>query len=386
MKKIFGELLSLAMAVVLLLGALPAMNASAQSKTDFTADDHVEYLTVKQMLEHPPARWTQVYETKWRTVSIDVQPVLPQADKIPVLKVVPDFWLPDVSALGAGWKSEVSRPGSTTFRAYLDDVDQEERGTHSETISTNYYPPFNMNASYAQGNDLTLNDILNHLKSIMGATGEGQAQWQYDRPNRVLVNTTVSKKTGELLLPGSYYVSLNQQMQGVTVLCHVLDGVDHAKDEEMRLHNGLTFHTRTLQSVSLGGKQVKVTDVLADDVPLCGFDKVKAAIEEEIQSGHIRKIFDVELGYALYNEPGVSRKPGAEWMKTAVFYAVPVWHVNCYYVENGKKEIRDYKGTGVSERGEIEYKTLIVNAQTGVIMDRSDNRKGCGDYAGFISW
>jgi hypothetical protein len=344
------------------------------------------YLTVKQMREQPPARWEQVYETKWRTVSIDVQPMLPQADKIPVLKVVPDFWQPDVSALGTGWKSEVSRLGSTTFRAYLNDMDQEERDAMGKTTTTNYYPPFNMNASYAQGNGLTLNDILNHLKRIMGAMGEGQMQWQYDRPNRVMVNTTVSKKTDMLLLPGSYSVSLNQQLQDVPLLCHVLEGVEGAKDQEMRLHIGLTFQTRTLESVSLGGKQVKVTDELADDVPLCGFDKVKAAIEEEIQAGHIREIFDVELGYALYNEPGVSRRPGAEWMKTAVFYAVPVWRVNCHYVENGQKELRDYTGLDVPERAVMEYKTLIVNAQTGVTVDRSDNRKGCGDYLGFISW
>ena len=341
------------------------------------------YLTVKQMLEQPPARWTQVYETKWRTVSIDVQPMLPQADKIPVLKVVPDFWQPDVSALGAGWKSEVR--DNSTFQAYLNDADQDERGAHGETTTTYYYPPFNMNDSYAQGNDLTLGDVLSHLKSIIIAMGEDPLQWQYDRPVNIMVNTTVSKSTGKLLLPGSYAIRLNQQLQDIPVLCHVLEGVDDESDQEMRLRIGLTFQTRTLESVSLGGKQVKVTDVLADDVPLCDFSKVKAAIEEEIQAGHIRKIFDVELGYALYNEPGVSRKPGAEWIKAAVFYAVPVWHVNCYYVENGKGEIRDYKGTGVPERGEMEYKTMIVNAQTGEVIDRSNNRKGCGDYAGFLS-
>ncbi len=344
------------------------------------------YLTVIKMREHPPARWTQVYETKWRTVGIDVQPMLPQADKIPVLKVIPDFWLPDVSALGAGWKSELSRLGSTTFRAYLDDIDQEERSAHGETTSTYYYPPFDMNTSYAQGNELTLGDVLNHLKSIVGAMGEGQMQWQYDRPNSIMVNTTVSNKTGKLLLPGSYSVSLNQQLQGVPVLCHVLEGVDDVKDQEMRLRIGMTFHIRKPEAVSLFGKQVKVTDVLSDDVPLCDFGKVKAAIEEEIQAGYIRKIFDVELGYALYNEPGVSRKPGAEWLQNAVFYTVPVWQVNCHYVESGNKELRNYEGTGVTERGMMEYKTLIVNAQTGVIVDRSDNHKGCGDYAGFISW
>lgn len=347
------------------------------------------YLTIAEMRKQPPARWSQVYDTKWRTVNIDVQPTLPQADKLPILKVVLNFWQPDVSALSEGWRSEGNDRGTFTFRVYLNDLDQEERDVMDKTTTTttmSYYPPFDMGTSYAPDNDLTLNDVLNHFKRIMDEMGEDQAQWQYDQPVSVMVNSTVSNTTGKPLLPGSYSLRLNQTLQGVPVLCHVLEGVDGEKDQEMRLRIGLTFQIRTPEAVRMSGKQVKETDVLADDVPLCDFSKVKTAIEEEIQAGHIRKIFDAELGYALYNEPGVFRKPGLEWLRTAVFYAVPVWRVNCHYIEDAKKELRDYTGQDVPERAVMEYKTLIVNAQTGTVIDRTENRKGCGDYAGFISF
>ena len=341
------------------------------------------YLTITQMYEQVPQRWTQDYETKWRTVSIDVQPVVPQADKLPILKVIPDFWLPDVSALGAGWSSEVSE--RSTFFADLDDVEPDAR-EKGKTTTTNYYPPFDMNVSYAQNSPLKLNDVIDQMQRIVGAMGEARGQWRYSRPERILINTTVSKKTGEPLFPDIYTVCLQQKLQDIPILCHVLSGVEEPKDQELQYWGGLTFRICTPEAISVFGKQVRITDMLAEDVPLCDFAMVKSAIEQKIQSGHIRKIFDVELGYALYNEPGVSRKPGMEWLKTAVFYAVPAWRVNCYYVENARAEIRDYTKWDVPQRSEIEYKTLIVNAQTGVALDRSDNRKGCGDYAGFLSW
>ena len=341
------------------------------------------YLTMAEMCEQAPARWTQTYETTWRTVNIDVQPLVPQVKKVPILKVVPEFGQPDVSVLGAGWTSKARRMG--VFNAYLNYADLEENDKVSTTTTTSIYPPFDMNTAYAKGNELILAKVLDQLQLIMNTLGYDRGQWQYDRPNKVMVNTIASNTTG-ILRPGNYTVSLNQKLYGLPIFCHALSGVEQPKDSEQVITTGLTFRIRTLHAIALSGKQVKVTDVLAEDVPLCSFSTVKAAIEEEIQAGHIRKIFDVELGYALYNEPGTFRTPGNPEFSTAVFYAVPVWRVTCHYIENAKKELRDYTGMDVSERNVIEYKTLIVNAQTGVVMDRTDNHKGCADYAGFLSW
>lgn len=342
------------------------------------------YISITEMNEHPPERWTQTYETKWRTVNIDVQPTVPQAEKLPILRVVPDFRPLDISGLGEGW-SRWEANDRSTFAAFLNDVEPVER-EKGVTTTTNHYPPFNMGVSYAKNNAMTLGEAGGHLQRIMDAMGEDQDQWQYDYPNRVSINATISKKTGEPLFTDVYTIYIDQKLQGIPLFCHVLDGVEQPKEQEMCYRTSLTFSICTPQAVSIGGKQVKVTDALADDVPLCDFSTVKSAVEAEIQAGHVRKVFDLDLGYALYNELGVSRKPGAEWLQTAVFYAVPVWRVNCYYVENGKKELRDYKGWDVPERAEIEYKTLTVSAQTGLVLDRTDNRKGCGDFLGFLSW
>lgn len=86
----------------------------------------------------------------------------------------------------------------------------------------------------------------------------------------------------------------------------------------------------------------------------------------------------------LYNTPGMTNKSG--FQRTAVFYAIPAWQVNCLYVDGGKKELRDYSELDVDERNTQESKTVFVNAQTGEIIPTLDNGKDCLDYQGFISW
>ncbi|MPM69216.1 hypothetical protein SDC9_116160 [bioreactor metagenome] len=60
--------------------------------------------------------------------------------------------------------------------------------------------------------------------------------------------------------------------------------------------------------------------------------------------------------------------------------------MNCHYVDNPAKELRDYSGWDVEERAVMEYKTVLINAQTGKVIDRNYNRTDAADYPGFITW
>lgn len=69
-------------------------------------------------------------------------------------------------------------------------------------------------------------------------------------------------------------------------------------------------------------------------------------------------IYSVDLGYALYNEPGVTRAPGREWIKSAMFYVKPVWRCVCIYEKKASKDLSDniFSDPIVS----VYYKTLYV--------------------------
>ena len=71
--------------VLLILMMLLPMAASAEQK----------YYTIGELKDQVTERWTNTYETKWRTITVDVQPTVPDVEKMPVIKVKPVIWLPE---------------------------------------------------------------------------------------------------------------------------------------------------------------------------------------------------------------------------------------------------------------------------------------------------
>ena len=64
--------------------------------------------SIRQLREQiQQKRWTQSYQTKWREVTVDVAPYVPQAEFFPVLKLMPDYSIPDVSSLTGEWTSRI---------------------------------------------------------------------------------------------------------------------------------------------------------------------------------------------------------------------------------------------------------------------------------------
>ncbi|MEG2266289.1 MAG: hypothetical protein RSC68_18395 [Acinetobacter sp.] len=91
-------------------------------------------------------------------------------------------------------------------------------------------------------------------------------------------------------------------------------------------------------------------------------------------------------GEFVINEPNSIKTEEIDYDTVLPVYAVPAWRVNCYYVKDGKTELRDYMGKDVIERGTREYGALIINAQTGEVYDRFDQSAHSADYAGFLRW
>ena len=81
----------------------------------------------------------------------------------------------------------------------------------------------------------------------------------------------------------------------------------------------------------------------------------------------------------------------------ADYYAVPSWVMECAYMDNPKNTWVEYDdetlfkmdGADGNNRGNLGFRTLTINAQTGKMMDINDQSKdgfGDADYKGFIPW
>lgn len=115
------------------------------------------------------------------------------------------------------------------------------------------------------------------------------------------------------------------------------------------------------------------------------------AVEKEINAGHIRKVYEIKLGYVLYNQPGVYREKGlspaesqAQWEKMA-YYAKPMWQVNCLYVKSASGSLRDVSSYTDDERNSLDYHQLLIDAQTGEMVVLGDE-KDRNEFKGFTSW
>ena len=120
---------------------------------------------------------------------------------------------------------------------------------------------------------------------------------------------------------------------------------------------------------------LKKKSVLIDDVPLCSMDKVIESIETKIQEGYIRNVYALRFGYCCYLNEN----------EEITLY--PVWNVECTYIynpEEGKKYERNM--TGVSYVNELNYHTMIVNAQTGEFMNPVEQKEKLLDCPKIITW
>ena len=127
--------------------------------------------------------------------------------------------------------------------------------------------------------------------------------------------------------------------------------------------------------------------LLAPDVPLAHFDLIKKALEGEIMAGRLRQVFRLSLGYACYSEtiPDKLRPPGLQ----DAYVVLPVWAVDCLYVASAKKNMKDYSAHEDSLKdvfNVLEYRRILVNAQTGELINPLDQSPDRELYTGFLSW
>ena len=168
------------------------------------------------------------------------------------------------------------------------------------------------------------------------------------------------------VLPGQLFITARQTLHGLPIFEHIIQAVlnhngENRNDELQAWFNiraGYDAYGEKLSLLSV--RAAKPVETLAEDAPLCSFDKVLEAIEPEITAGRIRKIYEVELGYTIYNEPGVYFYPDESederLAKQAAIlrYLRPMWQINCLWVESPNGKLREPASYTTDERNSLD--------------------------------
>ncbi|MEG0493845.1 MAG: hypothetical protein RR696_11635 [Clostridia bacterium] len=337
-------------------------------------------------------RWTQSYETKWRTVHIDVQPTIPKVEKLPVLTVSPLYWEPDLSALDPTWT--MLQYGNSGFTLQKGD---KEVPLHSAQIAKKYAgskrvneiiaPPIHPQQAYLPDSTLTLEDAMNIYHELETKVGLNFIDTGINHFSSLSIGYYVDAQGKPIDGTGYYDITAKQHFYHIPLVAHAIEGLAHLGEDIPGSPQCTQFRICMPDSIDYGGVLLKETGCITADMPICDFLTIRTALEKEIEEGHIRRIFHMELGYVMYNTPGktIIRGNAGAWNQDVEYYAVPAWRVDCWYFDNPKEEVPDYKAEDVPEYAIKEYVALLVNAQTGEILDRNSPDKRAGDYTGFTN-
>ncbi|MEG1195315.1 MAG: hypothetical protein RSE58_07015 [Clostridia bacterium] len=133
----------------------------------------ISYVSISDMNEQKIERWTQTYATKWRTIDVDVQPNIPNVNKVPVLTVDFAFWNPNSSLLENGWYSNTYDNSAFSIGIGEPPVDTEAivKNIHyKRIIGVSLQSPYNWETAYLPGSNMSLDDAFQVYQAIASTT------------------------------------------------------------------------------------------------------------------------------------------------------------------------------------------------------------------------
>ena len=373
-----------------------------------------ECISINELQTEANIEWKKEYVDRYgRTISVDVTPIIPQVDKVPI-QIMENQILPRENVLNIYPQSMVQEEkreeDNVIIMNYLNQ-DKNERGavyicqeggklvlfeyddlntkikkttTKLESFSGIQYCSNEVDRLYPyfDGYDFTVQDSIDCANKELGKFFP-----DYDLDLDMTWVTIVPNTRP------CYYCKLRQKIDGIPILMGAGDITYGTDEKEMEFKFPKSWKTKGEEYWGCfrppiwdfiayvdGGYKIQFRPLkkfvsVVDDVPLCTFDEVISSVEKQIEKGNIRNVYEIRFGYCCYLDEN----------EQIVLY--PVWQIECDYLFNPKKEQKHYtemKDTQITLG--LDYHTMIVNAQTGEFMDPAelkDNLLKCPDI---ITW
>ena len=373
-----------------------------------------ECISINELQTEANIEWKKDYVDRYgRTVSVDVTPIIPQVDKVPI-QIMENQILPVENVLNIYPQSMVQEEkreeDNVIIMNYLNQ-DKNERGavyicqndgnlvlfeyddlntkikkttTKLESFSGIQYCSNEVERlyPYLDGYDFTVQDSIDYANQELGKFFP-----DYDLDLDITWVTIVPNTRP------CYNCTLRQKIDGIPILMGAGDITYGANEKEMGFKFPKSWKTKGEEYWGCfrppiwdfiayvdGGYKIQFRPLkkfvsVVDDVPLCTFDEVISSVEKQIEKGNIRNVYEIRFGYCCYLDEN----------EQIVLY--PVWQVECDYFFNPKEEQKHYaEMENVRVTQGHDYHTMIVNAQSGEFMypvELKDNLLKCPDI---ITW
>ena len=395
-----------------------------------------EMISVTELREQVTAlgRWQKTYSAYGRTITVDIQTIVPDVDRFPIVTceeliqtedekgVLQNLEGVSIDEMKGAITATLHQPSKDhgDLRPWRNDemtIDVESNvlcvkynpdyrlmnyvpmDRLSTKIHYNYAWNANEQESYAENNPLTLEEcsqLMNGILVKMFPQEEISFEWSMVnvlcRPKKTEdANRLELGENVDYAAKGSYQLIGNQLILGIPILyrCGAIYDLSQMKlDKAVKERlNGLKTNRLVLNMLDedsytalLCLKKPKKIEV--EDVPLKPFDAIQKTIETEIQAGHIRDIYDLRLGYCVYLDHADQQ----------TFWLYPCWKLECSYLEDAEAEkstMGDDMYYGQQEfMDKVEFTTIIINAQNGELYQRDITKVSADlfDCPKIITW
>lgn len=355
-----------------------------------------EYITISELHSQTADRWSDSFaNNSGEIIWVDCPIEVPNVEKAPILSAtwypaLSDGFLEEYASSKSAWPMTDARSGEKNTML----VHDYHYALQESEIRLKYYDmeqfikleDIDWNAVYARNSTLTaaqaFNVIYQKVKEVYSKYGE---YGFYDlKPARGLTILSLVNKEGENVRELDVYSFCGQQViRGIPIVTHA--GYTFASSEiypdTMYQYEGgseaqyYVLHVETEDSYGFAANLLTEKEVLADDIPFLSFDSAKQDIIALIEEGYIRDIYGIQFGFAAYPDKQHDLKN---------YILIPSWVIECEYYDSPNSITESVTVPNYSNSQ--HYRRLVVNAQTGKILDPRSKAPDRSDAPHIITW
>lgn len=362
-----------------------------------------EFQTISQLKETCPNGWQETVYACGREISLDLDVTVPDVERFPVLEAGPIPLAEGRSAEASFITGDAEQWMSTGFlrvdvpNRLVRSAAQKAHPASAAQGGYNQYPilrqfgEFDLDTAYAFNNATT----VAQAQALLLEAWEGlypdeditllphrliayQGDMKYDYRTDTYSGDPLPESEATLM------VYFDQVVEGIPVLCGAAESFTRyagTNSRETQRYHGAIAITQGLKSIgleemyrSLQFHLLSPAALLAEDVPLCGFEQVKETCLDLIRAGRLRRIGSLRLGYAVWlNETG------------SAFTLLPTWVAegDLYPDAETPDEPNEKQYDAVSSY----WGSILINAQTGELIDPYNAASGRSfDKPDLIQW
>lgn len=353
-------------------------------------------------------RWQKTYDTPSGKLNVDIPIIVPDVEAFPVITVENDRPFTQEMA-DEMLKTAFEQDGLTYFHYDMDGQPSEviwgtlgmgmtedyesakdfgvSTGEWREGKWSNYdarpndyrYPwELDMDSTYTRGGDQTVAQAMACFQSVID---EAYPNKGYTiAPKRIAIHGSTAVDGQSNGGKGYYTIRAEQVMNGIPMfgaLCSTIGDnsfrvayasspetnrianrlAPYCLGAEWRTNVFLKMYSSSDTDYNVNVSMNRIRTVELEDVPLAPLDRVLASIEKEIETGRIRNIHALRLGYMRYSNPDMEDYA----------WAVPMWVLDCDYVPDGKQDVVDsfHEHFELDRWTLYEFAQIPLDAQTG---------------------